>query len=286
VYVCVGNWLHCDAALAGLRAGAHVFCEKPMALNAGQAKRMVAAAKKARRVLQMGMVRRLTPESQAVKDLVDQGALGRIYHMRCVIRRRRGIPGLGGWFTTKAKSGGGGLIDIGVHLLDQVMWLSNQWKPTHVSAQTYAQFGKDMKKYTYLGMWAGPPNYDGVFDVDDYATGLVRFGPDCTLSFEVSWAGNNEQGSFVELLGDKGGVRAGGGHPPTLYTEMHGRLADVQLQCKDVKNFDVQARNFVDVVLGKAKPMATGEQGLILMRLLDAVYESGRKGCEVKVSYA
>ena len=285
VYVCVGNWRHCDATLAALKAGAHVFCEKPMALNAAQAKRMVATAKKARRLLQMGMVWRHKAESRLVKECIEKGDLGRVYHIRVVLRRRRGVPGLGGWFTTKAKSGGGGLIDLGVHLFDLVMWLSNQWKPQRVSAQTFAEFGRRMKDYVYVGMWAGPPRYDGVCDVDDYATGLVRFGAQSTLSFEVSWAGNNEQGNRVEILGDKGGVRCFDGKPAELFTEMNGRLANVQLQCAENNAFDAQAANFVGAVLGRGKPLATGDQGLILMRLLDAVYRSSRLGREVEVSY-
>jgi predicted dehydrogenase len=284
VFVCVGNWLHCDATVAALKAGAHVLCEKPMALNAAQAKRMVAAAREAGKVLQMGMVWRHKAEAQTVKDCIERGDLGEVYHIRVVLRRRRGIPGLGGWFTTKAQSGGGALIDIGVHFFDLVMWLTDQWRPTRVSAQTYAKFGARMKDYVYLSMWAGPPNYGGVFDVDDYATGLARFGAGCTMSFEVSWAGNNEQGNYVEILGDKGGVRAFGGQPITLFTEVNGRLADIQLQFANNEHFNDQARNFVRAAMGKEKPKATGEQGLILMRLLDAVYKSGQTGKEVEIA--
>jgi predicted dehydrogenase len=285
VYVCTGNWLHCEQTVAALKAGAHVFCEKPMALNASQAKRMVKAAKDVKRMIQMGMVWRQKPESQMVKECIDKGELGRIYHIRVVLRRRRGIPGLGGWFTTKAMSGGGGMIDIGVHFLDLVMWLSDQWKPTRVSAQTYGEFGAKMKDYKFIGMWAGPPKYDGTFDVDDYATGLVRFGPKSTLSFEISWAGNTEQGNYVEILGDKGGIRAFGSQPMTLFTEFNNRLADIQLQYKEANGFEIQAANFIKSVRGKDKPLATGEQGLVLMRLLDAVYKSGKLGREVSVSY-
>jgi len=142
-----------------------------------------------------------------------------------------------------------------------------------------------MKDYKFVGMWAGPPKYDGVFDVDDYATGLVRFGPESTLCFEISWAGNAEQGNYVEILGDKGGIRAFSSQPMTLFTEYNGRLADIQLQFKEANGFEIQAANFVNAVRGKEKPLATGEQGLVLMRLLDAVYKSGKAGREVTVSY-
>ena len=284
VFVCVPNYLHSVITIAALKAGKHVFCEKPMALNARQAQEMVGAAKAARKKLQLGMVWRHTAESQTIKDYVDKGYLGRIYHMRTVLRRRRGVPGLGGWFTTKAMSGGGAIVDLGVHFFDLVMWLSNNWHPQRVSAATHSEFGRRMKNYTYVGMWAGPPRYDGVCDVDDYASALVRFAKGATLSFEISWAGNAQEDSFVELLGDKGGVRGYDGNPPVIFTEDNGRIVDMLPKYADVKQFDVQAKNFVNVVLGKAEPAATGEQGVAVMRLIDGIYRSAKLGKEVAVA--
>ena len=94
--------------------------------------------------------------TEVIKDAVDSGMLGNIYQIRVQLTRRRGIPGMGGWFTTKAESGGGGLIDIGVHFFDLAMWLSGYWNPTAVSAKTYAKFGSPMEDYNYVSMWAGP----------------------------------------------------------------------------------------------------------------------------------
>ena len=112
------------------------------------------------------------------------------------------LPGLGGWFTTMAESGGGPMIDLGVHWFDISMWLSGLWNPTAVSAKTYAKFGPRMKDYKYVDMWAGPPKFDGVCDVEDYSTGMIRFGNDATLGFDISWAGNAEDRMYVEILGD------------------------------------------------------------------------------------
>src|SRR5690606_4733387 len=134
----------------------------------------------------------------------------------------------GGWFTTKAMSGGGGLIDIAVHFLDLAMWSSGLWNPTKVSAKTYSKFGSPMEDYHYVSMWAGPPKLDGTFDVDDYATGLVRFGDKATLVFEVAWACNAKDEAYIELLGDKGGVKVGMGDT-TILTEVDKRIADVHL---------------------------------------------------------
>jgi len=282
VFVSVPNFLHCETTLAAFRAGKHVLCEKPMAMNASEGRRMVAAAKKAGKVLQVGMVMRQRAASLVLRDYVVRGRLGKVYHMRLCLRRRRGVPGLGGWFTTKAKAGGGAMIDIGVHFLDLAMWLTDNWKAERISAQTYAKFGPRMKDYVYVGMWAGPPNYRGVCDVDDYASGLIRFHGDATLSFEISWAQNVPQTNFLELLGDQGGARLAG-DDLQIMGEQDGRLVDITPHFAKVNPYEIQAAKFVDACLGRGDVPATGEQGLAVMEVLDAVYKSSRLGREVPV---
>lgn len=284
VAVCVGNALHKEVALAAIDAGKHVFLEKPMAMNAAEAAEIAAAADKADPILQMGMVWRFNPAAQIIRQWVEDGQFGEIYHMRSVLVRRRGVPGLGGWFTTKAEAGGGALIDIGVHWFDLPMYLSGLWNPTAISAKTYAEFGLRMRDYTYVGMWAGPPNFDGVFDVEDYATGFVRFGRQATLSFEIAWAANSEDASFVEILGDKAGVRAFDGKPLKLLTEHRGKLSDIEPKFDAKANsFELQARSLVGACRGEHEPLATAQQGLTVMKLIGAIYASSDAGAEVKI---
>ena len=254
-----------------------------MTLNAEIGKTILAARDAAGKKLQMGMVWRQTPEAVVVKEAIDNGRLGEIYQTRVKLIRRRGIPGLGGWFTTKAQSGGGGLIDIAVHFLDLSMWITGNWNPTRVSAKTYSKFGSPMKDYHYVSMWAGPPKYDGVFDVDDYAAGLVRFGKKATLSFEVAWACNAEDESYIELLGTKGGVKVGT-DKTILRTEVDNRMADIQLYYdKNKDRFAIEMEKFVAAVQGKGEVAATGEEGLMTMKLLDAIYKSSELDQEVEV---
>ncbi|MBR2872792.1 MAG: Gfo/Idh/MocA family oxidoreductase [Lentisphaeria bacterium] len=284
VSVCVPNDMHAPIAIAALNAGKHVMLEKPMTLSAELGKQILAARDASGKKLQMGMVYRQKPEARLLKEIVDNGRLGNIYQIRVKLIRRRGIPGLGGWFTTKAKSGGGGLIDIAVHFLDLVMWLSNKWEPTKVSAKTYSKFGSPINDYHYVSMWAGPPQTDGVFDVDDYAAGFVRFGAETTLSFEVAWACNDKDECHVELLRDKGGVKLNIGSDPVLCTEIDNRIADVALQYdKKDEAFADELRKFCNAVQGKGEIPATGEQGVVAMKLLDAIYKSSELNCEVDV---
>ncbi len=284
VNVSVGNVLHKKCAIAALKAGKHVFLEKPMAMNSKEADAIVAAAKQARKVLQIGMVNRFNPGAMLIRDCFLKGMLGNVYHARAVLMRRRGIPGLGGWFTTKAQSGGGPMIDLGVHWFDLAMYLSDNWNPTSVSAKTYAKFGPRMEDYVYTDMWAGPPKLDGKFDVEDYSTGFVRFGKKATLSFEIVWACNTESPSFVELLGDKGGMRFSYEEASAVYTEVGGKIADVKLQYnKNANPFEGQARALVANCAGKKNEAATGQQGATVMRLIDAIYASSKADREVKI---
>lgn len=284
VVVAVGNALHREVAVAALKAGKHVLLEKPMAMNAVEAAEIVQAAKKARKVLQIGMKWRQNPAPKLVREYVEAGFFGQIYHIRAILIRRRGIPGLGGWFTTKAASGGGPMIDIGVHWFDAAMWMSGLWKPTSVSAKTYAKFGPDMKRYRYVGMWAGPPKFDGVFDVEDYSAGFVRFGKQATMTFEICWAANANEDTYVDILGDKAGVRAMDAKPLQFLTEHGNRPADICPQYDaNVNGFESQAKTFVAACRSEAPPAATGEQGVVVMKLIDAVYRSSRENREVAI---
>ena len=281
VLVCVGNALHREVAIAALESGRHVLLEKPMALNAAEAADIAAAAAKAKGMMQMGMCWRHHPACTVLREYVQKGLLGEIYHIRAMMMRRRGIPGLGGWFTTMAESGGGPMIDLGVHWFDISMWLSGHWNPTAVSAKTYAKFGPRMKDYAYVDMWAGPPDFDGTCDVEDYSTGFVRFGGDATLSFDISWAGNAKERMFVEILGDKGGARMTEDNELTILTEHQGRVANISPLLPEADKYDVQAQSFVDACMGKHPPIATADEGLTVMKLIDAIYRSSEANAEV-----
>ncbi len=285
VSICVPNDMHAPIAIDALKAGKNVMLEKPMTLNAKLAQDIIKARDASGKLLQMGMVWRQTPEAEVVKEAIDAGRLGEVYQIRVKLIRRRGIPGLGGWFTTKARSGGGGLIDIAVHFLDLVMWATGYWNPTKVSAKVYSKFGYPIKDYHYTSMWAGPADLNGTFDVDDYAAGFIRFAKKATLSFEVAWACNAEDESYVEFLGDKGGCKCGQNTGITAFrTEVGDRPADVNVQYNPNRDrFAAELQKFADAIKGKGEIPATAEQGLVAMKLLDAIYKSSELDKEVDV---
>ena len=189
VSVCTPNNVHKTISIDFLRAGKHVLCEKPAARTLAEALEMQQVQHETGKILNIGVVNRFKAQVNAIKDLVDAGELGNIYHVYASFRSHRSIPGMGGDFTNSAVAGGGVLIDWGVHFLDLVMYCCGDPKHLTVSGKAYCVLGKDMPNYVYKNMWAGPPKYDGVYDVDDFITGFVRTaGP--TITINGAWAQN------------------------------------------------------------------------------------------------
>lgn len=285
ISVCVPNHLHAEVSIAALDAGLHVLCEKPMALNAGEAEKMVAAAKRSGKFLMMGFNNRFRSDSMAMKKLIGDGMYGDIYFARAGWLRRAGIPGRGSWFTTKAKSGGGALIDIGVHALDLSTWLMGTPEPVSVMGVTYAKFGVDPSRGA--GDW-GEKVAGGIFDVDDLASAMIRFGNGATLLLEASWASHVERDEmFVELMGTEAGSTTSGTPPrTTIYTERAGITQDITLlpepqPAGSAHYYEVE--QFVRCVQQNRPPTSTGEDGLRIMRILDGIYASAKSGASVKI---
>ena len=215
VSVCTPNNMHPVIAMDALRAGKNVLCEKPAARTYAEALEMQKVQHETGKVLNIGVVNRFNDGVNRIKEYIDQGKLGNIHHVYVSFRAHRSIPGLGGAFTTKEIAGGGALIDWGVHYLDIVMYCCGDPKVKTVSGETFCKLGKDMKNYVYEDMWAGPPTYDGVYDVDDSVTGLVRTeGPVITIN--GAWAQNiGGRGPLHRLHGRQGR------HPAAVWQGLH-----------------------------------------------------------------
>jgi predicted dehydrogenase len=287
VVVGVPNKFHKPLAIAALKAGKDVLVEKPMALNALECRQMNAAAAKFDRILQVGFAQRYTAVAQTAKAFIDAGRLGKIYHVKANYYRRRGIPGLGGWFTTKALSGGGPLIDLGVHVVDLILYLCGYPAPLRASGKVYTNFGSPMSKYVYEGMWAGQPRLKGTFDVEDSAHALIRLDGGITFELNATWAGNfpdQSVNNLIGLFGDKGGLTFQlSGDTVRLATEEQGHNVDVCPKLRKVEAFDVQIKTFAQHVAKRTQPHADGRCGQVVQAILDAIYKSSDQDREVAV---
>jgi len=269
VSVCTPNSLHAPVAIAAFQAGCNVICEKPIATSAAEGKKMVQAARKAGKTFMMAFNNRFRGDTQVLKSFIDSGQLGDIYHARTGWLRRRGIPGLGGWFTTKAMSGGGPLIDLGVHVLDLALYLMGNPKPVGAYGSTYAEFGPKM------------PGGDK-YDVEDLATAIIKFGNGATVFLEASWASNvASERIYTTLMGTKGGADL---EPLRIYTEMNGTQVDLDPSFPQVHGHHAEILHFVDCIRDGKTPLATGEHGLDVIKILDAIYQSAATGEMVKIA--
>ena len=180
--------LHSPIAVAALDAGIHVLSEKPMAENAEKAEAMVAAARRNGRVLEVSFNHRRRGDVQTLKQVVDAGVLGDIYYAKAGWLRRAGIPGMGSWFTRQATSGGGPMMDIGVHMLDMALHLLGEPAVTTATGATYAEFGPRGKGASAYGLGRKTDVTADDFDVEDLATAFLRLEGGGTLLLEASWA--------------------------------------------------------------------------------------------------
>ncbi|MGC5325083.1 Gfo/Idh/MocA family protein [Brevibacillus sp. SYSU BS000544] len=274
VIICLPNYLHAPVTLKAFANGKHVLCEKPLALHAQEAQMMLDASRAAGRILMTGMNNRFRSEVIHCKRLIEQAKLGNIYHAKAAWVRRNGIPGWGSWFTQKEKSGGGPLIDLGVHMLDATLWLLDFPKPHYVMAQTYAKFGPKRKGISEYGT----QNPQGFYDVEDMVTALVQFENGSTLSLEVSWASHIEQEqAYIQLLGDEAGARISFEERQlVVFEEQEGMLADKHIKSSHQNERSLLISHFIDVLEGKDN-LCQPEQGVYMNQLIDAIYLSAQR---------
>lgn len=275
VSVCTWNNGHAHATIAALKAGKHVLCEKPMAMNPAECEAMIAAQKESGKLLMMGFVYRFSASAKAIKAMTDEGRFGNIYHARAGILRRRGTPL--GWFTDLSKSGGGPVIDIGVHVIDLTWYLMGKPKPVSVCAQVHNRIGDYKTKG--VSRWEALDKDNLVFETEDSAAGIVKFENDVSMIFEVSWAINGqEEGVTAKIYGDKAGASY---NPCKIYGEEAGYLSDNDINAGREDNFYNEIRHFIDCIKGDAQCIATGEDGLVVQKILNGIYQSSAEKREI-----
>jgi len=294
VSVCVPNALHAPLVTECLKAGKHVLCEKPLARDAKEGQKMVDAAAAAGKKFMIQFNNRYRPEAMLLKQYADAGEMGNLYFARCGWIRRNGIPGWGGWFTSKEMAGGGPLIDLAVHMLDLTMWLMGNPEPETVLASTYSVFGPKMEA---LGPW-GTPNKKGKFDVEDMAVAMIKFKGGQTIALEASWASRcKREWVYSTLMGDKAGAsleRVFGfdGDDDTaidtleLFTQEHGAPVnrDLIVEPDPAMGRHSAVKHFVDCLLDDSVEMISpATDGLRIMKILDAAYKSAETGKAVTI---
>ncbi len=281
VCVLTPNYAHYTVAMDALKAGKHVFCEKPITVNYALSLEMAEEAKKQNKMLNIGVCNRYHKSVELLEEMNRNGEFGNLYHVYCSFRNFRSIPGLGGAFTTKEQSGGGVLIDWGVHFLDLILYILGGAKLKNVTCDAYSEIAKDMKSYKYEYMWAEDTAdvENGTNDVDDFITGHIRTDK-ASISFNGAWAQNiNQNEMFIDFMGDKCGARLTYGGKFEVYKADTLETVNPEYDIPDmylredmafIESFKtgVKDRNNIDNILESAK-------------LLDTLYQSAEKKGEI-----
>ena len=289
VVVAVPNHLHAELAILALRAGKDVLLEKPMATTVAACDEVIAVAAAGESILQLGFVCRFAPTICAARGLIEDGVIGSVHHARATLLRRRGIPGLGGWFTTKELSGGGCLIDIGVHLIDLVMHLARPGRALRASGHCQAVLGGDAA-YDYDEMWSTPVE-GGTFDVEDGVRAMLRFETGMTLDLNVTWATHLPEGQMrdgIVLEGDKGAMLIDIWGDSLLVGDLQdGKAAErtIAVEVGDAWDdaFKGEHESFAAAVASRSVAAADAAQGRHVQQIVDAIYTSDQRMEEVAI---
>jgi predicted dehydrogenase len=281
VSICTPNGVHAAPAIDAAKAGCHVIVEKPMAMNAGECVKMIAAARKAGRKLSVGFQYRYHPATQFLMRAREDGRFGNVMFAKCQALRRRGIPNWG-VVGQKHLQGGGPMIDIGVHVIEMAHYVMGSPKPVAAAGNTWKYLGDKPSKVA--SMW---PNWDyKTYTVEDMAIGQIRFENGAIMQIEAMFAGHIRQDVWnFSLAGDKGGCQW---DPPMIFTDRAGTMVDevpayLSKETDFPALFTLKLRNWVDGCLKGTELTASGEAGLAVQKILDGVYRAAEAGREVGI---
>jgi len=276
VHVCTENKLHAQITIDALNAGAHVFCEKPMAITGSEADEMKAAAVKNNKKLTIGYQMRFIEDEKLLRREVLKGTLGTIYYAEATTLRRRGVP-TWGVFLNKEKQGGGPQIDTGTHIVDSTLWLMNDYSPV-VSAvgQTYDRL-ITKGGYNKGGHWDIPS-----FEVEDSAFGTVMLESGAMIVVKATWAVNISEMNVNEVLlcGDGAGASLRNGKL-TMNGESNDRLWEYipeSLSQESLSPYDKEMLSWIDAVADDTDPVVLPEEAAQVVKVLEALYISARSG--------
>lgn len=278
--ICTPNNYHAPIAIAALEAGKHVLCEKPLAPTPDAIRQMIAARDRSGKMLMTAQHFRFGGSVKALKAEIGTGALGHVYHARGWWLRRAYVPARPG-FVLKSHSGGGACIDIGVHILDLMLWFLDHPRPVAVTGVARTELARHPGAF---GHWGQVPD---TMDVEEFSMALVRFADGATLILEVSWMLHHDtelEDLQVWLYGTQGGC-----HWPkcefydTNYTTQQLYTRALKLTKDTRAPYVEECMEFAQAIVDGAPSPVPAEQSLQVMTILDAVYRSQETGAEIRL---
>ena len=261
VDICTSTDAHCDTAIASIESGKSVFIEKPIARNALEAKKIDDKAKQHNVDVMVGMNQRFRRDAIMLKNFINHDELGDIYYIKAGWNQRsRGQS----WIAKKDISGGGVIIDLGLSIIDSLLWFSDFSEVSSVMASTYNHLTKT---------------------VEDIALATLRFANGTVATMEVSWALFESNTDFYcNVLGNKGRAKI---NPIQLYKSdgyIYKPVSPAMMPNKvemHKKSFEGVLKHFVNVVSGYSTVISTADEAYKVMSIAEAMYESASQGKEI-----
>ncbi|MBE6589257.1 MAG: Gfo/Idh/MocA family oxidoreductase [Ruminococcaceae bacterium] len=283
VHVCTPNRSHSFITVDALEAGKHVMCEKPMAINSEEAKKMLDAARRTGKKLTIGYQSRFRDDAQYMKKEAEDGTFGDIYYAKATALRRRAVP-TWGVFLNEYEQGGGPLIDIGTHALDLTLWMMNNYKPLYCVGTSYHKLNKDTNQGNAWGNW-DPEK----FTVEDSAFGFIVMENGATIVLESAWALNTLD--YREAVTSVCGTLAGGdmidglringirnGRQYVLKPNFNAGGAAFFDGERGESAADREERLWIEAVRNDTDPLTLPEQAYTVTRILEGIYTSAKTG--------
>lgn len=273
VFVNTPNYLHEEMTIGAARNKKHILVEKPITISLGAADNMINAAKKNKVFLMVEQTQRFDPIHQAAKKVLESGILGKIHNIRARIGHagpEYWSEGKSGWYYQKKKSGGGCMVDIGVHIADLVRWFKGK-RVSEVCANIQT-LEKDIP-------------------VDDNATVFLRFEDGTKGEFECSWTTRPYE-VLTYCYGEKGKMTTSvGSAQPVVVTlaktekgdDPNCTLSEKYPKIGSGGGWENAVHYFIDCVIAGKEPFASGEEGRETIKVILAAYESDKKGKWIKV---
>ena len=261
VYIALPNSLHCDYATRAAKAGIHVLCEKPMAITEQQCRQMVRAAERARTKLMIAYRLHLEEANVNAVELARSGKLGklRIFNSTFTMQVREGD------IRVKRKMGGGSLYDIGIYCINAARYLFQE-NPIEVS--TFSVKGTDRR----------------FREVDEMSGALLTFSEGKLASFICSFGAADV--SSYELIGTKGHLQV---NPAFEYVgtlthrlTLNGHTRTKRFPAGD--QFAAELVYFSDCIRRNKSPEPSGLEGLIDVRIIQALYRSSAQRKPIKLN--
>ncbi|MCZ7608650.1 MAG: Gfo/Idh/MocA family oxidoreductase [Ignavibacterium sp.] len=255
---------HTEIAIDCLNAGKDVLVEKPLARTYNEAKKITEAAKKNKRKLMVGMNLRYRPDTMLIRSFLNSGEIGDPFYLKCGWIRKQSSSQK--WFTKKEESGGGVIIDLGIHLFDLALWLLNYPDILSVSTQNFHHYTKS---------------------VEDTSINCIKCKDSAVINLEVSWSLPIERDFFfLDVYGTKGTVSA---NPFRLIKRVENEYINLTPNLPDnpaslfKKSYINELKSFVGAIIGLNPILSSGEEAVHRMKVIEAMYESDNKKLEIKL---